>query len=96
MTGHRSVVGATRCSHCIMHREHLVVGNVPTVCPALRNNIYFHQQNSPKIQELLPNDEFVAKTLIPGRCFSLLKELNISIHRHRKDMLTALGKIYGF
>ena len=59
-------------------------------------NIFFQQQNNQKFQELLSDDEWVAKLAYLADNFSPLNELNISLQGQLKDVFTLQGKIDAF
>ena len=58
--------------------------------------LFFQQQNNQKFQELLSDDEWVAKLAYLADIFSLLNELNISLQGQLKDVCILQRKIDAF
>ena len=54
------------------------------------------QQNNLKFQELLSDEEWIAKRAYLADVSSLLNELNISLQGQPKDVFTVRGKIDAF
>ncbi|XP_022183319.1 zinc finger MYM-type protein 6-like [Myzus persicae] len=73
-------------------------GKILTRLFTLREEVklFFQQQNNVKFQELLFNDEWVAKLAYLADIFSLLNELNISIQGQLKDVFTVRDKMDAF
>ena len=68
----------------------------PTVRPAWRNYITFSAANNLKFQELLSDDEWVAKLAYLADVNFLLNELNKSLQGQLKDVFTVRRKIDAF
>lgn len=87
-------------THLLLHAEvrWLSRGKILSRLFALREEVklFFQQQNNLKFQELLSDDEWVAKLAYLSDIFSLLNELNISMQGQLKDVFTLRDKIEAF
>lgn len=73
-------------------------GKILTRLFALREEVklFFQQQNNPKLQKCLPDNEWLAKLAYLADIFSLLYELNISLQGQLKDVFTLRSKMDAF
>ncbi|XP_026546538.1 SCAN domain-containing protein 3-like isoform X1 [Notechis scutatus] len=86
-------------THLLLHTEvrWLSRGKILTRLFALREEVklFFYQQNNPKFQELLSDDEWVAKLAYLADIFALLNELNISL-QGQLEVFALRGKMDAF
>lgn len=87
-------------THLLRHAEvrWLSRGKILTRLFALREEVrlFFQQQNNPKLQKCLSDNEWLAKLAYLADIFSLLNELNISLQGQLKDVFTLRSKMDAF
>lgn len=85
-------------THLLLHAEVRWLFVILSRLFTLREEVklFFQQQNNLKFQELLFDDEWIAKLAYLADIFSLLNELNISMQGKLKDVFTVRNKMDAF